>query len=143
MSCIFLNIVSLLLHIYSNLQLYHIFRKKYQNSFWVSVWLNLKRSFVLWKRDRIFIRASIIKNVAMGLSVGFVFLNTDMVSSFFGVLFQGNLFIMLGAVSAYISKASIASSLLFCTDNMISVFMLYLDDKCSWQVGRQSSVLQA
>lgn len=76
------------------------FKKKYQNSFWVSVWLNLKRSFVLWKRDRIFIRASIIKNVAMGLSVGFVFLNTDMVSSFFGVLFQGNLFIMLGAMTS-------------------------------------------
>lgn len=35
----------------------------------------------------------------MGLSVGFVFQDTDMSSSFFGVLFQGNLFIMLGAVS--------------------------------------------
>ena len=77
------------------------FRKKYQNSFWVSVWLNLKRSFILWTRDRIFIRASIIKNIAMGLTVGFVFLNTDMYSSFFGVLFQGNLFIMLGAVSQW------------------------------------------
>jgi len=76
------------------------YRKKYQNSFWVSVGLNLKRSFVLWKRDRIFIRASIIKNIAMGLSVGFVFLNTDLSSSFFGVLFQGNLFIMLGAMTS-------------------------------------------
>lgn len=75
------------------------FRKKYQNSFWFSVWLNMKRAFVLWRRDTQFIRASIIKNIAMGLSVGFVFLNTDMNSSFFGVLFQGNLFIMLGAVS--------------------------------------------
>jgi ATP-binding cassette subfamily G (WHITE) protein 2 (SNQ2) len=67
------------------------FMKRYQNSFWTSVRLNLERSFVLWTRDRIFIRASLIKNIAMGLSVGFVFLNTDMNSSFFGVLFQGNL----------------------------------------------------
>ena len=67
------------------------FRQKYQNSFWVSVWLNMKRSFIIWRRDKIFIRASIIKNVAMGLSVGFVFLDTDLSSSFFGVLFQGNL----------------------------------------------------
>ena len=76
------------------------YKKKYQNSFWVSVWLNMKRSFVLWRRDYVFIRASIIKNIAMGLSVGFVFLNTDYVSSFFGVLFQGNLFIMLGAMTS-------------------------------------------
>jgi hypothetical protein len=67
------------------------FIKKYQNPFWTSVRLNLGRSFVLWTRDRIFIRASLIKNIAMGLSVGFVFLHTDMNSSFFGVLFQGNL----------------------------------------------------
>jgi len=67
------------------------FAKRYQNPFWTSVRLNLSRSFVLWTRDRIFIRASLIKNIAMGLSVGLVFLNTDMTSSFFGVLFQGNL----------------------------------------------------
>ena len=35
----------------------------------------------------------------MGISVGMVFLNTEMASSFYGVLFQGNLFIMLGSVS--------------------------------------------
>ena len=76
------------------------FKVKYQNSFWISVWLNMRRSFILWRRDIIFIRASIIKNVAMGLSVGFVFLNTEFNSSFFGVLFQGNLFIMLGAMTS-------------------------------------------
>lgn len=75
------------------------YREKYVNSFGVSVWLNFKRAFALWKRDIVFIRASIIKNIAMGLSVGFVFLNTDISSSFFGVLFQGNLFIMLGAMT--------------------------------------------
>eukprot|EP01082_Thalassiosira_pseudonana_P014895 g13469.t1 g13469 contig8:742113-747102(+) len=41
-----------------------------------------------------------IKNIAMGLSVGFVFFETDVNSSFFGVLFQGNLFIMLGAMTS-------------------------------------------
>ena len=51
-----------------------------ESAFWTSVVLNMKRSFKLWKRDRIFIRASIIKNLAMGLSVGagmFVFLIFD------------------------------------------------------------------
>ena len=76
------------------------FEKKYQNSFLKSVWLNLKRAFVLWSRDRIFIRASAIKNLAMGLSVGAVFFQTNVNSSFFGVLFQGNLFIMLGAMTS-------------------------------------------
>lgn len=76
------------------------FLQKYQNPFWVGVWLNLRRFFTLWTRDRIFIRASVIKNIAMGLSVGFVFLGTTLDSSFFGVLFQGNLFIMLGAMTA-------------------------------------------
>jgi hypothetical protein len=74
--------------------------KKYQNSFFASVWLNMKRAFILWRRDRVFIRASAIKNVAMGLSVGAVFFKTNVNSSFFGVLFQGNLFIMLGAMTS-------------------------------------------
>jgi len=76
------------------------FMQKYQNSFSISVWLNLRRFFTLWTRDNIFIRASVIKNIAMGLSVGFVFLKTTLDSSYFGVLFQGNLFIMLGAMTA-------------------------------------------
>ena len=42
--------------------------KKYQNSFATSVWLNFKRSFILWTRDRVFIRASVIKNLAMGIT---------------------------------------------------------------------------
>lgn len=82
------------------------FTKKYQNPFWVGVWLNLRRFFTLWTRDRTFIRASVIKNVAMGLSVGFVFLNTTLDSSYFGVLFQGNLFIMLGAMTAAPEKVN-------------------------------------
>jgi len=76
------------------------FMQKYQNPFSIGVLLNLRRFFTLWTRDKIFIRASVIKNVAMGLSVGFVFLNTTLDSSYFGVLFQGNLFIMLGAMTA-------------------------------------------
>ena len=39
------------------------FENKYQNSFLGSVWLNLKRSFILWTRDMTYIRASAIKNV--------------------------------------------------------------------------------
>ncbi|KAL9185143.1 LOW QUALITY PROTEIN: hypothetical protein ACHAXT_002920 [Thalassiosira profunda] len=76
------------------------FRREYQNSFWDSVWLNLKRSFILWTRDRIFIRASIIKNVAMGLSVGFVFLNTDMNSSFFGRAVSGQFVHHVGSATS-------------------------------------------
>lgn len=76
------------------------FSKKYKNSFGKSVWLNFRRAFTLWTRDKIFIRASVIKNIAMGLTVGAVFLNTDLNSSYFGVLFQGNLFIMLGAMAS-------------------------------------------
>ena len=73
---------------------------KYKNSFARSVWLNFKRAFILWTRDKVFIRASIIKNLAMGLTVGAVFFNTDLNSSYFGVLFQGNLFILLGAMAS-------------------------------------------
>lgn len=80
------------------------FINRYQNSFWVCLRLNLQRSFTLWRRDKVFIRASIIKNIAMGMTVGFVFLNTDMNSSFFGVLFQGNLFLMLGAMTSSTDK---------------------------------------
>ena len=98
------------------------FRQKYQNSFWVSVWLNMKRSFIIWRRDKIFIRASIIKNIAMGLSVGFVFLDTDLSSSFFGVLFQGNLFIMLGAVSQIVECLSCSG---FSLLTQCNIFMPY------------------
>ena len=76
------------------------FENKYKNSFVGSVWLNFKRAFILWTRDKVFIRASVIKNLAMGLTVGAVFFNTDLNSSYFGVLFQGNLFILLGAMAS-------------------------------------------
>lgn len=97
--------------------------KKYQNSFFASVWLNMKRAFILWRRDTVFIRASAIKNVAMGLSVGAVFFKTNVNSSFFGVLFQGNLFIMLGAMTSAPEKI-----------NDRAIF--YKHDDVSWHGGR-------
>lgn len=73
---------------------------KYMNSFPRSLWLNLKRSFVIWTRDKRFIMVNAIKNAIMGVSVGGVFWQTDDVVSKFGVLFQAMLFIMLGAMVA-------------------------------------------
>lgn len=73
---------------------------KYANSFARSMWLNLKRNLTTWSRDKRFLIANIVKNVIMGVSVGGVFWNTDSVVSIFGVLFQGMLFIMLGAMTS-------------------------------------------
>jgi len=75
-------------------------KERYRNSFMISTWLNLKRHYMIWWRDRRFIIANIIKNVVMGMSVGAVFWQTDSTSSIFGVLFQGTLFIMLGAMTS-------------------------------------------
>jgi hypothetical protein len=75
-------------------------KKKYQNSGLRSTWLNLRRNLVIWSRDRRFLIANAIKNVIMGVSVGGVFFNTDSVVSIYGVLFQLNLFIMLGAMTS-------------------------------------------
>lgn len=74
--------------------------KKYQNSGLRSTWLNLRRNLVIWSRDRRFLIANAIKNVIMGVSVGGVFFNTKSVVSIYGVLFQLNLFIMLGAMTS-------------------------------------------
>jgi len=76
------------------------FKKQYANSFGRSLFLNIKRQFTIWKRDIRFIRANAIKNVIMGISVGGVFYQTTNTASIFGVLFQGMLFIMLGAMTS-------------------------------------------
>lgn len=75
------------------------FYRKYANSFPRSVGLNLKRNVLLWLRDRRVLIANAVKNVIMGVSVGGVFFQTTDVVSVLGVLFQGMLFIMLGAMT--------------------------------------------
>lgn len=77
-----------------------VLRTKYRNSGMRSTWLNLRRNLVIWKRDKRFLIANAIKNVIMGVSVGGVFFQTDNVVSIYGVLFQLNLFIMLGAMTS-------------------------------------------
>jgi ABC-type multidrug transport system ATPase subunit len=75
------------------------YHRKYVNSFPRSTALNLKRNLTLWMRDRRVLIANAAKNVIMGISVGGVFFQTDDVVSILGVLFQGMLFIMLGAMT--------------------------------------------
>lgn len=75
------------------------FQRKYVNSFPRSTSLNLKRNLTLWIRDRRVLIANAAKNIIMGVSVGGVFFQTDDVVSILGVLFQGMLFIMLGAMT--------------------------------------------
>jgi ABC-type multidrug transport system ATPase subunit len=75
------------------------FYRKFANSFPRSILLNLKRNLTLWSRDRRVLIANAAKNIIMGISVGGVFFQTDDVVSILGVLFQGMLFIMLGAMT--------------------------------------------
>jgi len=75
------------------------YHRKYVNSFLRSTALNLKRNLLLWTRDRRVLIANAAKNIVMGISVGGVFFQTDDVVSILGVLFQGMLFIMLGAMT--------------------------------------------
>lgn len=77
-----------------------LYEEVYSVSFWRATMLNTHRFFTLWKRDTRFVRANFIKNVVMGISVGLVFLQTTIVESILGVLFQSMLFIMLGAMTA-------------------------------------------
>lgn len=94
------------------------FKRRYNNRFLRSTWLNLKRGLTLWIRDKRVIIAGTAKNVIMGISVGGVFfqvrqrhccfdrrffnslalvsIKTDNVVSILGVFFQAALFIMLG-----------------------------------------------
>jgi ABC-type multidrug transport system ATPase subunit len=76
------------------------FQEKYANSFHRSVWLNLNRNLTIWYRDKRPLIANAVKNIIMGISVGGVFFQTDDVVSILGVLFQGMLFIMLGAMTS-------------------------------------------
>jgi len=73
---------------------------RFHNTLTMSTWLNLRRHLTIWKRDKQYVIALAIKNVVMGLSVGMVFFQTDESVSIFGVLFQGMLFIMLGAMTS-------------------------------------------
>lgn len=75
------------------------YMRKYANSLPRSIILNLKRNLTLWIRDRRVLIANAAKNIVMGASVGGVFFQTDDDQSIFGVLFQGMLFIMLGAMT--------------------------------------------
>jgi ABC-type multidrug transport system ATPase subunit len=77
-----------------------VLKKKYQNSSLRSTFLNIRRNLVIWSRDRRFLIVNAIKNVIMGVSVGGVFFQTENVVSIYGVLFQLNLFIMLGAMTS-------------------------------------------
>jgi hypothetical protein len=77
-----------------------LLKKKYQNSSPRSTFLNIRRNLVIWSRDRRFLIANAAKNIIMGVSVGGVFYQTDNVISIYGVLFQLNLFIMLGAMTS-------------------------------------------
>ena len=77
-----------------------VLKTKYRNSGMRSTWLNLHRNLVIWSRDKRFLIVNAIKNIIMGISVGGVFFQTDSVISIYGVLFQLNLFIMLGAMTS-------------------------------------------
>jgi ABC-type multidrug transport system ATPase subunit len=83
-----------------------VLKKKYQNSGLRSTFLNIRRNLVIWSRDRRFLIANAAKNVIMGVSVGGVFFQTDSVVSIYGVLFQLNLFIMLGAMTSVPEQVS-------------------------------------
>ena len=72
--------------------------REYANSGHRATWLNLVRNLIIWSRDKRFLIANAVKNIIMGVSVGGVFFQTESVVSIYGVLFQLNLFIMLGAL---------------------------------------------
>lgn len=73
-------------------------RYRYANSFPRNFYLLLKRFLMLWLREKRIIIASFLKNILMGCTVGGVFANEDDPVSLLGLLFQGGLFIMLGAM---------------------------------------------
>lgn len=78
---------------------WHAIKNKFANSFPRAAWLNLMRNLTLWRRDKRVLIANFVKNTIMGISVGGVFFQTEDVVSILGVLFQGMLFIMLGAMT--------------------------------------------
>jgi ABC-type multidrug transport system ATPase subunit len=74
-------------------------KREYANSGLRAMWLNLVRNMIIWSRDKRFLIANSVKNLIMGVSVGGVFFQTTKPVSIYGVLFQLNLFIMLGTFS--------------------------------------------
>jgi hypothetical protein len=75
-------------------------QREYANSGLRATRLNLIRNMIIWSRDKRFLVANGVKNIIMGISVGGVFFQTSSVASIYGVLFQLNLFIMLGAMTS-------------------------------------------
>jgi ABC-2 type transporter len=80
----------------SQLAMSDAIRVRYANHFLRSTSLIFWRFIVLWLRDRRVIIAGVAKCIAMGVSVGGVFINTDDAFSIQGAFFQAGLFIMLG-----------------------------------------------
>ena len=64
---------------------------------------------------------NIIKNIIMGISVGAVFFHTDAIDGIFGVLFQGMLFIMLGAFTVVVNNLYISCVLLLIAPHFLAV----------------------
>jgi hypothetical protein len=78
------------------------FKEQYQNSLRASALLNFKRAFTLWKRDRpTIICNQVIRNINVGLSTGFLFLQSKDTGDILGALFQVNMVaLMLGAAAS-------------------------------------------
>ena len=80
------------------------FNKKYQNSRRASAVLNFKRALTLWKRDRpTWIANQIIRNINVGLSTGFLFLQTEEPRDFLGALFQVNMVSIMLCASCFVN----------------------------------------
>ena len=81
---------------------FEYFTKRYQNSLWASAQLIFKRGWTLWKRDRpTLIANQLFRNFNVGLSVGFLFLQSSETRDFLGALYQVNMVsIMLSATTS-------------------------------------------
>ncbi len=77
---------------------------KYHNSRWASSVLNFKRALALWKRDRpTWIANQIIRNFNVGLSTGFLFLQSKEPRDFLGALFQVNMVSIMLCASSFVN----------------------------------------
>jgi len=65
----------------------------------------------------------------MGISVGAVFFQTDAIDGIFGVLFQGMLFIMLGAFPAVFKNFVYVSSYIFFSFASSLVYFVSIKDQ--------------
>jgi len=80
------------------------FNKQYQNSLWASTLLNFKRALTLWKRDKpTWIANQIIRNINVGLSTGFLFLQSKEPRDFLAALFQVNMVSIMLCASASVN----------------------------------------